>query len=157
VARELAREMLKEKRCIRLLDFGGGRTAHHKKLYEEPWLKWIVHDLYFEKFPHHIGNHNNISWERVIDNAQNPRLKFDIVLASNVINIQETTQQLADTLMQIEFVSRKAEFVVINYTDTPRKLGIQTDGMLKFVLLAMPMFQLHKKEKGNVWVLSKKK
>lgn len=59
---------------------------------------------------------------------------YDIVFASNVINVQPSLRMLLQTLLEIKsYVKRCSGVVVMNYPKSPRYLNISTEEMRLYV------------------------
>ena len=97
-----------------ILDFGCGKDAY--------WVK---------KFRIETAVHCD-GFDLDCDSKVAPRLEhYSIVFASNVLNVQETEEQLEETLKQIvSFCSDRGNFEW-NYPDNPRKLNIANKGMVE--------------------------
>lgn len=57
--------------------------------------------------------------------------RYDIVFASNVLNVQETEEQLEETIIRIVGFCKNRGNFEWNYPDNPRKLNIANKGMVE--------------------------
>ena len=87
----------------RILDFGAGKDMIHTKYLNQNGFNCTAYDLWFEN-------------ESVLMD------KYDVVFASNVINVQSSIAMLNETLRQIyNALSNNGEFIC-NYPSSPRKM-----------------------------------
>ena len=105
-----------------ILDFGSGKRAIHTQYLRERGYDVTAYDF----------------GDNCIDGVHDKdalRKKFDIVFASNVLNVSSSTMMLINTLMEIKnclALNGKAYF---NYPESPRKAGITTEGARMIVCL----------------------
>lgn len=99
-----------------ILDFGAGKMATSTKYLRSKGFEITAYDLWCED-----GD------ELLDDKALNK--KYDVVFASNVLNVQSSLQMLWETLTQIyEAVKHGGEFIA-NYPTSPRKYGLDAASM----------------------------
>jgi hypothetical protein len=59
---------------------------------------------------------------------------YSVILVSNVLNVQETREQLRETLKQIIRFSKSGTRIVWNYTDSPRKMPTLTNHDMEWLM-----------------------
>jgi hypothetical protein len=59
---------------------------------------------------------------------------YDVIMVSNVLNVQETRIQLRETLKQIMCFSKPGTIVVWNYAETPRKMPTLTNHDMEWLM-----------------------
>ncbi len=101
-----------------ILDFGAGKDAVHTKFLQETHHLNVV--------AHEFGANLNENHDSTALNND-----YDIVFASNVINVQTSMTMLNTTLTQIFGASKG--IVVFNYPKTPRKLELSTEELMVYV------------------------
>lgn len=62
--------------------------------------------------------------------------KYSVILVSNVLNIQETEDQLEDTLDSIMRFAQSGTIIVWNYPSGPRKMSLEMDALHEYVKAA---------------------
>ena len=62
--------------------------------------------------------------------------KYSVILVSNVLNIQETEDQLEDTLDSIMRFAQSGTIIVWNYPSGPRKMSLDMDALHEYVKAA---------------------
>ena len=97
-----------DKQCS-ILDFGAGRDAVHTK-----WLR----DQGFNNVTAYDFGRNCIEG---IHNAKALRKQYDIVFASNVLNVSSSATMLFETLKQIYHCLPAGGEFICNYPSSPRK------------------------------------
>ena len=96
-------------RSASILDFGAGKTAEHTA---------SLRDLGFDDVTAHDFGDN------VNEEFHNPKAlarKYDIVYASNVLNVQSSVNMLGTTLETLAKCMKKKGFLLVNYPVSPRK------------------------------------
>ena len=93
----------------RMLDFGAGPKALHTKMLREQGMQVDCFD---------IGD-NYVPGVHILDNGQGFG-SYDLVFASNVINVQPTVECLMKTLEKMSFYT--GNICIFNLPDSPRKL-----------------------------------
>ena len=122
----------------RILDFGAGKYAQHANALRRRGFNVTAHEF---------GDNQN--W-RHDPNALTRR--YDIVLVSNVLNVQSTIPMLRKTLAQIKNAIAPGGFAIANYPASPRKLGLSAQNMLRTLQRS---FQVRSVATDvDVWLLS---
>ena len=103
-----------DKQCS-VLDFGAGKAAMHTK-----WLK----DNGFKNVTAYDFGANSI--EGVHDWTALAR-KYDVVFASNVLNVQISMEMLMETLDNIWHVVKNGGKFICNYPSSPRKMDMSAN------------------------------
>ena len=62
--------------------------------------------------------------------------KYSVILVSNVLNVQETEDQLEDTLDSIMRFAQSGTIIVWNYPSGPRKMSLDMDALHEYVRVA---------------------
>jgi len=62
--------------------------------------------------------------------------KYSVILVSNVLNVQETEDQLEDTLDSIMRFAQSGTIIVWNYPSGPRKMSLDMDALHEYVKVA---------------------
>lgn len=104
-----------------ILDFGAGKDAAHAKRLNGLGLNVTAYDF---------GNN-------VKDGIHNPDAlsdKYDIVYASNVMNVQSGEDMARQTLEQIRDSVRDGGVAIFNYPTSPRYTGMSADDMKSVVV-----------------------
>ena len=95
----------------KILDFGAGKEAVYTQKLRDLGYTVTAYD-----FGDNVGE---------IHDRNALLKKYDVVLASNVLNVQSTEESLNKTLSQIK--NSTSGFAIVNYPDSPRKLGLSTE------------------------------
>ena len=103
-----------------ILDFGAGKKAMHTQD-----LKSLGYDVTAYEFGDNIDDalHDKNALER----------KYDVVYASNVLNVQSTLKMLWNTLGEIWDVLKDDGVFIANYPNSPRKLGLPVSELIEFL------------------------
>lgn len=128
-----------------VLDFGSGKDAVHTK-----WLR----ELGFNVTAYDFGNN-------VIDglhdvNALNRQ--YDVIMASNVLNVQSSMKMLCETMNQINNSLKHGGKLICNYPASPRKIVLAASE-LEYILKAWFAGGVERVGGTNsapVWVIHKK-
>lgn len=103
-----------------LLDYGAGKHAIHTKWLREQRLNVTAYDF------------GNNCVEGLHDkNALNKR--YDVIFASNVLNVQSSESMMETTLYQIYKSLKKEGEFIFNYPSTPRKMNMQTSELIALI------------------------
>jgi SAM-dependent methyltransferase len=94
----------------KILDFGAGTYATYTLELRKAGLDVTAHDF---------GD----NWVKGLHDADALTRKYDIVFASNVLNVQSTVPMMENTLAIIATVLKPGGVFIANYPDKPRKLG----------------------------------
>lgn len=97
-------------KCKKILDFGAGKCAVATKYLRQKGFNVTAYDFWAD-----IG-------DEVLDSAALDH-KYDVVFASNVINVQSSEEALYETLVDIYHALKDGGEFVCNYPSSPRKLG----------------------------------
>ena len=62
------------------------------------------------------------------------RDSYDVIMVSNVLNVQQTRMQLRETLKQIIGFSKSGTLIVWNYAETPRKMSTLTNDDMEWLV-----------------------
>jgi len=92
----------------RILDFGAGKDATHARRMNERGLHVVAHE-FGDNFVPGIHTQGALAY------------RYDIVYASNVINVQNTVNMLGETIETLAGSVRKTGMLVLNYPLSPRK------------------------------------
>jgi hypothetical protein len=92
-----------------ILDFGAGKDAAHTKRLKEAGFNVTAHEFGGNR----NENHDELALTR----------QYDIVYASNVLNVQSSRSMLWDTLFQIKHSVKPGGRAVFNYPESPRLAG----------------------------------
>jgi len=125
-----------------ILDYGAGPQATQTKRLKDAGFKNVTaHDLPESR----VSEHHT---EDALDN------KYDVVMASNVLNVQETDKDLTDTLKEMGKVLKEGGHIIANFPQEPRKhKDIQTSDQLESKL--KDQFNVEKIKAGH-WKLTNK-
>ena len=101
----------------RILDYGAGKSAVHTVALGNKGYDVVAHD-----FGSNVGyvHHSN-----ALDQ------EYDILYASNVLNVQSSKKMLVETLQEIYRAVRQGGIFVANYPKSPRKLSLEDKYMRK--------------------------
>lgn len=103
-----------------ILDFGSGKEAIHTKQLSRDGLDVIAYD--FGKNVQDI--HNTYALKR----------KYDIVMVSNVLNIQNSHSMLLRTLIEISSCVKPTGRAIMNYPTCPRYLCMNEKKVARIIL-----------------------
>lgn len=106
-----------------ILDFGAGPMAIHASL------------LFSLDRPHTVAHDFGDNFVAGVHDPEALSREYDVVYASNVLNVQATTEMLEETLAEIwQCVKPGTGRFICNYPRSPRKLPGLTIAALKTVL-----------------------
>lgn len=126
-----------------ILDFGAGKGATSTKYLLSKGFDVVAYDLW-------VGN-GDVLLDKFALNRQ-----YDIVFASNVLNVQSSLQMLFETLNEIKLVMENNGEFVCNYPLSPRKMDLKgTD--IEEILLSMFGFveRVGGTKSAPVWMVKK--
>ena len=92
-----------------ILDFGAGKLALQ--------TKYLLSLGFEDVIAYDFGTNLN-------DGIHDPnalRRKYDVIMASNVLNVSSSESMLRETLMDMKKASKPGTVIVCNYPNTPRK------------------------------------
>jgi len=115
-----------------ILDYGAGKDAVHARRLRSGGLNVTAHEFGANR----NENHDILAMTR----------QYDIVYASNVLNVQKSRSMLWDTLNQIRNSAKDGGRVVFNYPESPRLAEISTEFM---ETTAVEIFQSEPKRVGG--------
>lgn len=98
-----------------ILDFGAGKDMVHTKWLNQNGFNCTAYDLWL--------NNGNVLGK-----------KYDVVFASNVLNVQSSITMLFETLHQINNVLENNGEFICNYPTTPRKMASLNTETLRHVI-----------------------
>ena len=126
-----------------ILDFGSGPKAMHTMMLRDAGLDVTAHD-----FPANVrqGVHdpNALDWQ------------YDIVMASNVLNVQSSNPMLQETVDQLIALRQPSGVIVANFPESPRKLPGATAGRIEdyFRLRGLQPHRVGGTKQAPVWEIS---
>lgn len=129
----------------RILDFGCGHVAQYVQLLLAEGFNVVGYDY---------GKNNQTQYHKL--DALN--YQYDIVYASNVLNVQSTLNGLEATIMQIWEATKPNGRIVVNYAEKPRKLeGIETTDLEALItkLYGKAPVKVGGTKKGPLWEVQK--
>lgn len=94
-----------------ILDFGAGKGATSTKYLLNKGFDVAAYDLWVNE------------GDELLDKYALDR-QYDVVFASNVLNVQSSLQMLCETLIQINSVLKYGGEFICNYPSTPRKMDL---------------------------------
>ena len=101
----IAEQIVKKESFV--LDYGCGTTERHvEQLKGKGFEKIFGYDL---------------SLPRTLINRLR---KYDVILLSNVLNVQPTEEAIRFLIAELKTMLKKTGFIIANYPDTPRKAGL---------------------------------
>lgn len=103
----------------RILDFGAGKDAIHTKALREKGFNVTAHEF---------GDNQNENHDPLALHHE-----YDIVFASNVLNVQADGNTLYQTLKDLWIHTGIGGRLVMNYPESPRKLNVTTKQMKSIV------------------------
>lgn len=134
----LVRKLVSKNKTI--LDFGAGKKAIHTKRIRRSGYNVSAWD---------IGDNFNPK----IHDAAALKRRYNVVLASNVLNVQPSRQKLKETITQIVSLIANRGMAIINFPENPRH-NIVTD---KGVYLLLKKYGRVEKMPSNIYILHKKR
>ena len=126
-----------------IIDFGSGPKAMHTMMLRDAGLDVTAHD-----FPANVrqGVHdpNALDWQ------------YDIVMASNVLNVQSSNPMLQETVDQLIALRQPSGVIVANFPESPRKLPGATAGRIEdyFRLRGLQPHRVGGTKQAPVWEIS---
>lgn len=93
-----------------ILDFGAGKTAEHTKALRDAGYKNVT----AYDFGSNLGEFHD---------ANALSKTYDVVFASNVLNVSSDEEMLRDTLTEIRDAVKSGGKAIFNYPGSPRKAG----------------------------------
>jgi len=113
-------ELFRDKKTTTILDFGAGKTAAHARdLLADGWAVTA----------HEFGD--NINRDFHCENAL--ERTYDVIYASNVLNVQSNTAMARETINQAATALNIGGHFFANYPSSPRKSNITGYDMVKLL------------------------
>lgn len=103
-----------------ILDFGAGKGATSTKYLLNNGFDVVAYDLW-------CGEGDELLDKYALDR------QYDVVFASNVINVQSSINMLRETLMQIYKATKYGGEFICNYPSSPRKMDMTTDDIARVI------------------------
>ena len=108
---------------LKYLDYGSGPAALHTVLIRADGYNVVAHDINPEKTKWHINTKLSgyDGW-------------FDVVFASNVLNVQPTIEHVRDVVSEVDMMLKLNGTALFNYPVSPRKTDLvvsEVDAILK--------------------------
>lgn len=104
-----------------ILDFGAGKTAAHAQALLEDGFNVLAHEFGDNIDP-------RVHCELALMN------RYDVVYASNVLNVQSGLEMVRATIKQVADVTRDDGVFFANYPSSPRKSDITPKKMVRLLL-----------------------
>ena len=104
-----------------ILDFGAGKGATSTKYLLSKGFDVAAYDLW-------VGN-----GDELLDKFALNR-KYDVVFASNVLNVQSSQSMLIETLSQIKDSMKDNGEFICNYPQTPRKMLLTSEEIERIII-----------------------
>lgn len=123
-----------------VLDFGAGKNAIQALRLQDEGYKVVAYDF---------GKNLNPS----IHDPDALSRQYDLVYASNVINVQSSLKMLHETLSQIISVLKPQGKFIANYPKDPRMLGLSEERMIKELKKYFQSIQRYPGTKNVIWVM----
>ena len=101
-----------DKEEIQILDFGAGKAAAHAQKFVEDGFNCLAYEFGDNVDP-------RVHCELALLN------KYDIVYASNVLNVQSSMRMLEETIIQVKLVMEQDGVFFANFPLQPRKMEMK--------------------------------
>jgi hypothetical protein len=101
-----------DKEAIQILDFGAGKAAAHAQKFVEEGFQCLAYEFGDNVDP-------RVHCELALYN------KYDIVYASNVLNVQSSMTMFGETIIQIKQVMKDDGVFFANFPLQPRKMELK--------------------------------
>ena len=127
-----------------ILDFGAGKGAVHTKWLREEGFNVTAYD-FGENCIEGLHDKNAL------------RRQYDVVMASNVLNVCSSQQMLEETLRQISQSLKVGGVFVCNYPASPRKLDWRADDIASMIqsYIGRDIERVGGSTSAPLWVISK--
>jgi len=102
-----------------ILDYGAGDTIPHTRWLRSLGLNVVATDQMFDPDVHDPYAFNH---------------KYDIIMCSNVLNVQTTPRNIVNVIYQLRSVIKPDGVLVVNYPESPRRIKSITDSDIETVL-----------------------
>lgn len=103
-----------------ILDFGAGKGATSTKYLLNNGFDVVAYDLW-------CGNGDELLDKYALNR------QYDVVFASNVINVQSSIGMLRETLMQIYKATKYGGEFICNYPNSPRKMDMAANDIAMII------------------------
>jgi len=128
---------------VMILDFGAGKEALHARALQEDGWACTAYEF---------GNNVDVRYHNELALMQ----QYDIVYASNVLNVQTCATMARHTISQIYDAVKEAGMFIANYPKSPRKSDITPKEMEQLLL---ERFKMVERVAGSAaapcWVINK--
>lgn len=104
----------------KILDFGAGKGATSTKYLLSNGFDVAAYDLW-------CGEGDELLDKYALDR------QYDVVFASNVINVQSSMEMLRETLTQIYKATKYGGEFICNYPSSPRKMDVVADDIARVI------------------------
>lgn len=108
-----------------ILDFGAGKGATSTKYLLSKGFKATAYDLWG-------GDGDKLLDKYALDR------QYDVVFASNVLNVQSSKEMLLETLNQIKSALKDNGEFICNFPASPRKMEMNEDEMKEVLISVFP-------------------
>lgn len=106
---------------MKILDFGAGWRAYHSVKMRALGLDVTAHDF-------------GRNFDPALHLPYHELGRFDVVMASNVVNVHSTVRGIERTIAQLADVTLHSGFCVVNYPESPRKFSTFKPAQVERVL-----------------------
>ena len=126
-----------------ILDFGAGKSAAHARAFVEDGFNCLAHEFGDNIDPRYHSEH-------ALEN------KYDIVYASNVLNVHISVHNLSITLDTIKSVMKVDGVFIANYPLEPRKMRMRAFEMYEYLLTQFSnVIQIGGTKQAPIWRMLK--
>ncbi len=126
-----------------VLDFGAGKSAYHAQQFVADGWQVLAHEFGDNIDP---SVHCELSMQN----------EYDLVYASNVLNVQSDEAMLRETLRQIKSVLKPKGVFFANYPLNPRKSGLTTQEVRDIIQEEFSFCMwIEGKKNAPVWLMEK--
>lgn len=126
-----------------ILDFGAGKGATSTKYLLSKGFDVTAYDLW-------CGDGDKLLDENALNR------QYDVVFASNVLNVQSSKEMLIETLTQIYKATKDGGEFICNYPSNPRKMNVAANDI---AMIIKEVFGNVKKVGGTmsapIWIMKK--
>ena len=127
----------------KILDFGSGPTAQHATRLRESGFTDVTAHEFGANIREDIHSPDALSQQ------------YDVVFASNVLNVQSSEGMLRRTLESIQQALKEDGYAVFNYPGSPRKAKLSNNEVQSIIQDIFPsVSRIEKKGQGPMWRVS---